>query len=83
MDKFGLFNLLSALVSPSANDEHIDSAPAPDPQNQTTPCGTDSSSPAAVPSRGFFSPDERLARAADLLERHNSISRRIDKKFGK
>lgn len=83
MDKFGLFNLLSALVSPSANDEHIDSAPAPDPQNQTTPRGTDSDSPAAVPTRGFFSSDERLARAADLLERHNSISRRIDKKFGK
>ena len=52
MDKFGLFNLLSALVSPSANDEHIDSAPAPDPQNQTAAPGTDSSSPAAVPSIG-------------------------------
>lgn len=56
MDKFGLFNLLSALVSPSANDEHIDSAPAPDPQNQTAARGTDSDSPAAVPTRGFFRP---------------------------
>ena len=83
MDKFGLFNLLSALVSPSANDEHIDSAPAPDPQNQTTARGTDSSSPAAGPTRGFFSPDARLARAAALRARHTSISRRIDKKFGK
>lgn len=82
MDKFGLFNLLSALVSPSGDDECIDTAPA-DAQNETANRGSAPGSPAPVPSQGFFSPDERLARAASLLERHDSISRRIDKKNGK
>ena len=83
MDKFGLFNLLSALVSPSANDDHNDPAPSADTQNQSADRGTASDPPAATPAHGFFSPDERLARAAGLLERHDSISRRIDKKNGK
>ena len=83
MDKFGLFNLLSALVSPSGDDERNDTAPSADAQNETANRGSAPGSHAPVPSQGFFSPDERLARAASLLERHDSISRRIDKKNGK
>ncbi len=85
MDKFGLFNLLSALVSPTDSDGHDESAPSADTQNENRSAsrGSAAGAPASVPTQGFFSPDERLARAASLLERHDSISRRIDKKNGK
>ena len=80
MDKFGLFSLLSALTSPADGDtprpaeDPSAAPPSPPAQNENRP---------ASPPAGFFSPDERLARAASLLERHNAISRRIDRKNGK
>ena len=81
MDKFGLFNLLSALVSPDgANDapdtDRFDDQTPPDPPQKNAPLQT-------AAKNGVFSADERLARAAGILERHNAISRRIDKKSGK
>lgn len=69
MEKFGIFNLLSALSSLAAKPaeeeaEKREEAPAP-PK-------TESAQPA-----GVFTAEERKTRAAEMLERHEKISRRI------
>lgn len=69
MEKFGIFNLLSALSSlapqpKESEKEPWEEAPAPPPQQ-------------SAPAAGVFTAEERKNRAAEMLERHEQISRRI------
>lgn len=64
MDKFGIFNLLSALTALRGERED---APAPP---QTAPQKTQPEQEAEM----------RKQRASTFLERHAAISRRIDRK---
>ncbi len=70
MDKFGLFNLLSALVSPSAfnlfgEKKGEDAAPAGSPQKEET-------APAAQPSL-------RANATADVVARQRALEERVRK----
>ena len=70
MEKFGIFNLLSALSSLAAKPAEAEPAkreepPAPSPDAET------------APAAGVFTAEERKTRAAAMLERHEQISRRI------
>ncbi len=72
MEKFGIFNLLSALSSlaPDAKErepEPREEQPAPQPTK-------------TEPAAGVFTAEERKTRAAEMLERHEQISRRIGRK---
>ncbi len=64
MEKFGIFNLLSALAGAAAHEE--ERAPQDDPP--------------PPPQAGMFTPEQRAARCLRLLERHEHIARGIDKK---
>lgn len=64
MDKFGIFNLLSALTS--LRGEREETPPPPPPQQKTDAVQQDA--------------EARKQRAYTFLERHAAISRRIDKK---
>ncbi len=65
MEKFGIFNLLSALSSLAAKPAEGEEPPAPPPDAET------------APAAGVFTAEERKTRAAAMLERHEQISRRI------
>ena len=70
MEKFGIFNLLSALSSLAAKPAESEPAkreeppaPPPDPEN--------------APAPGVLTAEARKTRAAPMLQRHEQISRRI------
>lgn len=69
MEKFGLFDLLAALMG--------EAEPAPPP-----PAGKEGKTEPAPPPRaqGVFSPEERRRRAEEALLRHDTLSRRIDRR---
>ena len=71
MEKFGIFNLLSALADAAAErdgrEEKKQQSSAPLPRQEA----------------GVFSAEQRRGRAGELLERHAAISRRIDRSNGK
>ena len=76
MEKFGIFNLLSALSSlageqAAAEPEKREGGreEKPDPQPAQSAAGA-----------GGFTPRGRKARAAEMLERHEKIARRIGRK---
>ena len=76
MEKFGIFNLLSALSSltspqteDSTNPRQDDPAPPASPSREQ--------SAQNIPHPGVFSAEERKIRAAEMLERHDKIARRI------
>ncbi len=70
MEKFGIFNILSALCNlaeekgETAKKEE-ESAPAPP-------------APAPAERAGIFTGEERMNKMLSVLERHDMISRRID-----
>ncbi len=70
MEKFGLFNLLSALISASGSEAKTEGREERAAENKT---------PAAPPA-GVFTPEQRAARCSQILERHERISRDIDRK---
>ncbi len=72
MEKFGLFNLLSALTSLSQEGGAKDDA-----QKETV---SPPERPAKETGTGIFTAQERAGRAAEILERHERISRNIDRK---
>lgn len=69
MEKFGIFNILSALGNLAEEKGETakkeESAPAP---------------PATAPAEraGIFTGEERMNKMLGVLERHDQISRRID-----
>lgn len=67
MEKFGLFNLLSALIG--ANEEE------PPAKEDPAPGGADDRQ-----AGGIFTPEQRQNRCAGILERHERISRAIDRR---
>ncbi len=71
MEKFGIFSLLSALAG--QNDENTRSEPQTAQASEEKPRANTAEKPAHT------APDPRLARAESFLEKHDAISRRIDK----
>lgn len=74
MDKFGLFDLLSAFLpeqdaQPAQQKDPAPSQPEQRPTERAHPLGDDARASAF-----------RLTYAENLLERHDAISRRIDRK---
>lgn len=71
MEKFGIFNILSALgnLSEESRGEAAQTADKPAAQ-------TDEAPPAPV---GIFTGEERMNKMLGVLERHEQISKRIDK----
>lgn len=72
MEKFGIFNILSALSGLTPKEEPQQPAndqpqPAPEQEN-------------VHKQSGIFTPDERANRAIGILERHEQIARKIDRK---
>ncbi len=67
MEKFGLFNLLSALIGANEEEPPAKEDPAPD-------------KPDSGRSGGIFTPEQRQNRCAGILERHERISRSIDRR---
>lgn len=68
MENFGIFSLISALARQAAGGEPEGGAKAPE---------------SGAPDRERKAPDEdaarRIRRAQSLIERHEAISRRIDR----
>lgn len=73
MEKFGIFNLLSALSSLSSLQQETETDAK---QEQPAPPQRDESAQNARPA-GVFSAEERKTRAAEMLERHEKIAGRI------
>lgn len=70
MEKFGIFDLISALSSLSASEK---AEPVPPQESEPrTQAGT--------PASGVFTAEERRSRAAEMLERHEKIAGRIRKR---
>lgn len=76
MEKFGIFNLISALTSFMGGQTDTESTP---PEQQADGARAQGSEP-AHPQGGIFTAEQRAARCTQILERHERISRGIDKK---
>lgn len=74
MEKFGLFNLISALAS-FAGEENKDKNAENAGQNAEKN-GRETESAGA----GLFTPEQRINRCTQILERHERISRSVDRK---
>ena len=74
MEKFGIFNILSALnkLTDDANGETAAQSDAP---------AAPQSAPAQTPNvpTGIFTGEERMNKMLDVLARHELISKRIEK----
>lgn len=86
MEKFGIFNILSALsqFAGTPADDHAD-GPEPErasaaPQSAAAGGADDASGPRESEPTGVFTAQERMDRLARVLERHEAIARRINKK---
>ena len=81
MEKFGIFNLLSALSQLTGDFAANAQAPAetqsPAPIEQEAPLASGTGKPQTT---GVFTPEQRKERAAQVLERHEQIARRLRKK---
>ncbi len=94
MEKFGIFNLLSALADLSSQkkdaQEYEEPQPAGPNETRDFPAANVSAkedasaeeTPRAFDS-GIFTAEQRKMRMMNILERHDSISRRIDTKKNK
>ena len=71
MEKFGIFQVLSALAGLSETQ-------TPPPAADSEPAAPESAPPTAT-NPGLFTDTERLRRAEQMLARHDEISRRIDR----
>ncbi len=79
MEKFGIFNLLSALAGMNGESDAGG-------EQKTAPAAAENKAEENVSAEGrrpeqngVLTAEERLARAEKLLERHEAISKRIDK----
>ena len=79
MEKFGIFNLLSALAGMNGESDAGG-------EQKTAPAAAETGAEENVSAEvrrpeqsGVLTAEERLARAEKLLERHEAISKRIDK----
>lgn len=86
MEKFGIFNILSALSqfegTPAGDDAdgpEPNAAPAEKPRGASAPDGA-ARGQGEAESAGVFTARERMERMAKVLERHDAIARRIDRK---
>ena len=81
MEKFGIFNLLSALSQLTgdfaANAQATAETQSPAPNGQEAPPAFDAGKPQTT---GVFTPEQRKERAAQVLERHEQIARRLREK---
>lgn len=76
MEKFGIFNILSALSDSLAKSEDSDKKDGAAGREKEEP-----ERPAtAGPRAGIFTPEERANRMIGILERHERISKNIDRK---
>lgn len=76
MEKFGIFNLISALTSFAGEQKQLGEnggAANKEPAQERS---------AETPQRpnGIFTAEQRAARCTQILERHERISRGIDRK---
>ena len=71
MDKFGIFDILTALAPILQSARQTPPPDKTDTQTKTTQPFSETQSP--------FSTDVRTASAQSLLERHSAISQRIDR----
>lgn len=74
MEKFGIFNILSALgnLTEEARQDAPETVNPPPAQS----CKTQG---APVSEPGIFTGEERMNKMLSVLERHEQISKRIDK----
>lgn len=73
MEKFGLFNLLSALSSLTASAVEGETA-------EKRGAAPERAKEPAKESGGIFTAEQRAARCTQILERHERISQSIDRK---
>ena len=75
MEKFGIFNILSALGN-LTQEKNGDTAQ----KNDASPAEKDNRENIPPSQPGIFTDEERMHKMLDVLERHDRISRRIDQK---
>lgn len=74
MEKFGIFSLLSALAGQNEENKREETPTAPaDSEKPRSQAAHEPASPSPA------APDARIVRAGSFLEKHDTISRRIDK----